>query len=119
MLDKLARPARVYMANGRFSEVTPESAVFALPDAGLLARAAAFQAEAEAALEAHFGRRVPLHLVLDCSAPPVVAAAVPPEPADDVTYDLAVFEEATDAPDTVLTPEQRLLEAFPGAVLDG
>lgn len=116
VLDKLPRPAKVYMANGRFSEVTPEAAIFALPDAGLLARAGNFQAEAEAALGAHFGRRVPLRLVLDRVAPPIEPSRAP---SDEETYDIDDFHDAVEAPASpAVTAEQRILEAFPGAVID-
>ncbi len=118
VLDKLSRPAKVYMANGRFVEVKDGAAVFALPDAGLLARANNYLNETEGALTAHFGRRVPLRLVLDNGA----AAAEPPggaTPGDEETYDLDDVADIADAPTVPALPvEERILQAFPGSVLD-
>ncbi|MGD0810366.1 MAG: DNA polymerase III subunit gamma/tau [Acidimicrobiales bacterium] len=118
ILDKISRPAKVYMASGRFVEVSDGAAVFALPDAGLLARANNYRDETEAALTAHFGRRVPLRLVLDSGA----AAVGPPReaaPGDDETYDLDDVADIADAPSVPAIPvEERILQAFPGSVLD-
>ena len=103
LLDKLSRPAKVYMASGRFVEVKDGAAVFALPDAGLLARANNFLNETEGALTAHFGRRVPLRLVLDSGA----AAAAPPggaTPGDEETYDLDDVADIVDAPTVPALP---------------
>jgi DNA polymerase-3 subunit gamma/tau len=113
---KLSKAARVYLGNGRFVEPDGRSAVLALPDRGLLARAANYQAEAQDALTAHFGRPVPLRLVLD------TGAAVTPEPDDPPSeepeaYDMEDFAEATAVPDVPV--EQRILQAFPGSSLHG
>ena len=118
VLDKLSRPAMVYMASGRFVEIKDGAAVFALPDAGLLARANNYLSEPEGALTAYFGRRVPLRLVLDNGA----AAAEPPggaTPGDEETYDLDEVADIADAPTVPALPvEERILQAFPGSVLD-
>jgi hypothetical protein len=86
-------------------------ALFALPDGHWLGRCEDVRPEAEAALAAHFGRPVPIRLVLDegqVQPSPVVAT-----PAEDPQmYDAA---ELRDAPPGLTSPEQRLLEAFPGA----
>jgi hypothetical protein len=85
----------------------------------LLNRAQPGVGEVEAALATHFGRRIPLKLVLDDGSvappPPGLSPDSPviadePEEADDI--DWAELEEA---PGEVMSPEQRLLEAFPGA----
>jgi len=119
VLDKLSRPAKVYMASGRFVEVRDGAAVFALPDAGLLARANNYLNETEGALSLFFGRRVPLRLVLDNGA----AAAEPPggaSPGGEETYDLDDVADIADAPPVPAIPvEERILQAFPGSVLDG
>jgi DNA polymerase-3 subunit gamma/tau len=117
ILDKISRPAKVYMASGRFLEVKDGAAVFALPDSGLLARAHNYLDETEGALTAYFGRRVPLRLVLDNGA----AAAEPPRGAtpDDETYDLDDVADIANAPTVPAIPvEERILQAFPGSVLD-
>jgi DNA polymerase-3 subunit gamma/tau len=110
------RPAvKVYVASGRFLSVG-DTAVYAVPDRGLLARAQAGRAEVEAALSAHFGRPIPLELVLDEGSltGPATGDPVPPEAdrEDPADYHLADLE---DAPAGVISPEQRLMEAFPGA----
>ena len=118
ILGKLSSAAKAYMASGRFVEVKDGAAVFALPDAGLLARAKTYLNETEGALTAYFGRRVPLRLVLDNGA----AAAEPPRgapPSDEETYDLDDVADIADAPTVPVIPvEERILQAFPGSVLD-
>jgi DNA polymerase-3 subunit gamma/tau len=118
ILDKLSRAAKAYMASGRFVEVKDGAAVFALPDAGLLTRANNYLNETEGALTAYFGRRVPLRLVLDSGA----AVAEPPRgatPSDEETYDLDDVADIADAPNVPVIPvEERILQAFPGSVLD-
>jgi DNA polymerase-3 subunit gamma/tau len=117
VLAQLQRPAQVYLGNGHFTEVG-DAAVLALPGAGLLARAERFTAEAEAALERHFGRKVPLRLVVDTPAPPAGTAPVPPPPeGEEDAYDLAELADAP--PEPAVTAEQLILGAFPGAVVEG
>jgi len=111
------RPAvKIYVASGRFVSVG-DAAIYAVPDRGLLTRARAGQAEVEAALAAHFGRPVPLRLVLDEGGPTEAAPASDPSPPDAPAEDPAAYniDELEDAPPGLLSPEQRLLEAFPGA----
>jgi DNA polymerase III subunit gamma/tau len=116
----MLRPGvKIYLSAGRFVEVDKSTAVYAVPDKGLLDRAEPNRGEVEAALAAHFGRPVPLRLVLDAAADP---GAAPPRPAtqrpeeqrpeDPDDYDL---DDLQNAPIAVASPEQRLLEAFPGA----
>jgi DNA polymerase-3 subunit gamma/tau len=117
VLNQLSRPAKVYLAGGRFIEVTGAAAVFGLPGEGLLARASNFRAEAESALAAHFGRPVPLRLVLD-DRPGTGPGPVGPPPAPEETYDLDEMGEMVAAPPLPEVPaEQRLLQAFPGSSL--
>ena len=78
VLTQLSRPAKVFLAGGRFVEVAKGAAVFGLPGEGLLAHASNFQAEAEGALAAHFGQAVPLRLVLDKAPAPVPGPPVLP-----------------------------------------
>jgi DNA polymerase III subunit gamma/tau len=110
------RPAvKVYVASGRFVSVG-DTAVYAVPDRGLLGRARAGRAEVEAALAAHFGRPIPLELILDEGTGVMPVAGNPGAPAeereDPADYRMADLE---DAPAGVMSPEQRLMEAFPGA----
>jgi DNA polymerase III subunit gamma/tau len=118
VLAKLPRAAQVYMASGRFVVVGNGAAVFALPDPGLVARATNFVTEAENALADHFGRSVPLRLVLDQGG---TAPTDPPAmPLEDESYDLDEMSDLAEATAIPAVPvEQRILEAFPGSVLDG
>jgi hypothetical protein len=119
VLDKLSRPAKLYMANGRFVDGGGTAAVFALPDPGLLSRAQPYLGEAENALGSHFGQRVPLQLVLDKGARAVPEPAGPP-PGDDGSYYIEDLADVADAPPLPVIPaEERILQAFPGSVLDG
>jgi hypothetical protein len=107
-------PARIkaYLALGRFVEVEGSTTVYAVPDAGLLSRAGQVHGDFEAALAAHFGRPVPVRLILD-EAPPASVTPPPPEEEDDpARYDLTEMEDVDAA---VVSPEQRVLDAFPGA----
>lgn len=116
VVEKLPQAAKVFMAAGHFLQGGEQGAIFALPDPGLLSRAAPFKPEAERALAAYFGRPIALQLVLDRSAPPVGGTSAAPE---DEPYDLGVFDDATDADlEPAISPEQRLMQAFPGAVLE-
>ena len=103
---------RAYMARGRFLAVEGEVAVFALPERPLLSRAQQVKPEAESMLTSHFHRPVRLRLVHDAGEGPPAGGPPPAAPAeeDPSLYDLIEAEEAG-----ALTPEQRLLQAFPGA----
>lgn len=116
ILPSLRPAVKVYVATGRFLPGEGSTAVLALPDRGLLSRAAAGREEVEAALSAHFGRPVPLKLVLDDGAPaPAPAPPAPEEPADWQPPAAAEWEEFDEAAAADVSPERRLLEAFPGA----
>jgi hypothetical protein len=113
------RPAvKVYVATGRFLPSEASIAVYAVPDRGLLTRAEANRAEIEQALSSHFGRPIALRLVLDDGPAPSNGPGAAPAPSgpagvdDEAAVDWAELEEA---PATVSSPEQKLLEAFPGA----
>ncbi len=73
------------------------------------------RAEAEEALAARFGRPVPLRLVLDPGARPLGRPREPtPEPGRPAGG-AGTWIDLDDAGPAVTSPEQRLLEAFPGA----
>ncbi|MGH9077961.1 MAG: DNA polymerase III subunit gamma/tau [Acidimicrobiales bacterium] len=112
ILPSLPPRVRAFLAPGRFVAVEGEVAVFGLPDAPFLVRAERVRGEVEAALSAYFARPVRLRLThnpTEHGSSPKPAA----EPADDPSaYDLG---ELRDAPPASVAPEQRLLEAFPGA----
>jgi DNA polymerase-3 subunit gamma/tau len=118
ILGTLPRAAQVYMASGRFVQVSNGAAVFALPDPGLVSRATGFLGDAESALAAYFGRPVPLRLMIDKGATaPRDTPSATPEAGPDEPYDMEDLSELADAPPAVPV-EQRILQAFPGAVLD-
>ena len=86
VLGKLSKTARVYLGNGRFVEPEGDNAEFALPDRNMLARAANYAGEARDALGAHFGRPVPLRLVLDRGTVPN------PGPPSDIPDDAEAYD---------------------------
>lgn len=114
ILPGLRPGVKIYLSSGRFVEVDGSAAVYAVADQGLLIRAEPNRAEVEAALTAHFGRKVPLRFVLDDATRP---GAVPRNDGDLAPEDPGDFDldDLQDAPAAVASPEQRLLEAFPGA----
>jgi DNA polymerase-3 subunit gamma/tau len=114
VLPALRPGVKIYLSAGRFVGVDDSSAVYAVPDKGLLSRAEPSRFEVEAALSAHFGRPVPLRLVLDDAALPGAAPRAPADamPEDPSDYDL---DDLQSAPEAIVSPEQRVLEAFPGA----
>jgi DNA polymerase-3 subunit gamma/tau len=128
ILPGLRPGVKVYLSSGRFLGVEEGFALYAVPDQGLLQRAWPLLGEVEAAVASHFGRAVPLKLVLDPGARPTASSRGDGPPAARsgtlVTQEFAGEAEELDhvdigdlqdAPAAVLTPEQRLLEAFPGA----
>jgi len=74
--------------------------------------------DVEAALSAHFGRTVPLRLVVDpdagAAAPAPTGVPTPTPVAEEHEIDLA---ELTDAPEAGATSVDRVRELFPGAEL--
>jgi hypothetical protein len=111
VLRGLSGKAKVYLNSGRFLGVDADGAVFALPNLQWLARSQDVRGEAEAALTARFGRPVPLKLVVEPAVAPI--SDEPVEADDPGEYvDLDHLEDANVA---VISPEQRLMDAFPGA----
>ena len=118
VLPKLRPGIKVYVAGGRFVSVEGSVAVYALPDRGLLNRAEPLRPEMEEALAAHFGRPIPLHLILDQTPQPAGAAATASVDLSDAgdMADVGDIADLEEAPATAaMSPEQRLLQAFPGA----
>ena len=114
ILAGLRPGVKVYLSSGRFTGVDEAGAVYAVPDKGLLTRAATNRTEVEAALAAYFGRPIPVRLVLDDAAgsASILTSSPAAAPEDPAAIDL---DDLIDAPGGVLSPEQRLLKAFPGA----
>ncbi len=118
VLDALTRPARARFSAGRFVGNDVGGARFALPNAVHRARCEEHRPGVEAVLAAHFGRPVPLVLVVEGGGdgPDAGRRSTPgaaPTPADE-DVDLA---ELTDAPADRRSDLDRLRAAFPGSEL--
>jgi DNA polymerase III subunit gamma/tau len=114
VLSTLRPRAKGLFAGGRFVEVG-DAAVFALPSEALRLKADGMRAEVEQALGDHFGRGVPLRLVVD--GPDHRTPTPTTLPEDEASVDLA---ELRDAPADRRSGIDRLTEAFPGSeIVDG
>ncbi|CAN5116308.1 hypothetical protein BH18ACT4_BH18ACT4_08840 [soil metagenome] len=123
ILGALPGIVRARFAGGRFLPEEAGRARFALPNEMHRARCEQNRSVVEDALAAHFGRPVPLTLVVEGASPstgggsaggPLPAAPGPePEPeADD--FDVS---ELADAPADDRSDLQHLVEVFPGSEL--
>jgi len=114
VLGALPGRAKARFGSGRFRAVEDGKAVFAVPNDHFLPRCREVQGEVEARLAEHFGRPVPLLLVVDEQAG-LTPEATTAGPDDDGTEEVwTARAESTEAP-AVASPEQRLMQAFPGA----
>ncbi len=111
VLPQLKGMAKALFAAGRFVSSDDDAAVLALPTAPHKQKCDERRKEVEAALAAHFGRPIPLRLVVDTgeAAPASTARSVPDEIVD--------VSELIDAPSAPTTSIDRLTQAFPGAEL--
>lgn len=111
VLASLPQRAKARFSGGRFVSVEGGAAVFALPNKMHRDRCEEVRPEVEAVLGAHFGMPVRLKLVVEEAAG---AAPVPeaPEPVEEVVD----IDDLRDAPAAVTSPEERLKQAFPGAL---
>lgn len=105
-MGSLTGPAKPRFAAGRFVAVEADRALFGLPNRMHRDRCEEVKSDVEAALAAHFGRPVPLHLVVDHGDPPETSS-----PDDEVVE----LEGLTEADAALISPEDRLKQAFPGA----
>jgi hypothetical protein len=113
ILRGLSARAKAYLGSGRFVSVDGAGAVYAVPNQQWLARSMDVRAEAEAALAAHYGRRVPLRLVVESAAAPSPTADEADKPQEVLDRD--ELDHLQDADAAVISPAQRLMDAFPGA----
>jgi hypothetical protein len=113
VLRGLSGKAKAYLGSGRFVGVDPDGAVYAVPNQQWLSRSLDVRAEAEAALAARFGRRVPLKMVVEATIPSAAAPADSDKGTEEL--DRAELDHLQDADVAVISPEQRLMDAFPGA----
>jgi hypothetical protein len=118
VLATLPKAAKARFLAGRFVDVAGGAALFALPNATHRERCEELRPAVEAALAAHFGRPVPLRLVVegDGGGPPERD-----ERTEDVEDLLDVDVHALPDADVELRSGlDRLTEAFPGArLVDG
>jgi DNA polymerase III subunit gamma/tau len=111
LLASLPARARARFRTGRFAQIRDDGvAVFAVPNEPHRRMSEECRRDVEDALERHFGVRIPIRLVVE--AEPAAAAGPAEAPADEVV-DLSELADAPVAP--AARPEDRLLEAFPGA----
>lgn len=113
VLDGLKGATKGMFRDGRFVASTDAVAVLTVPKGPPLDQLEKRRPEVEAALAAHFGRPVPIRLVVDSDASPASASAAAPTEADDDVIDMHELEDAPAAGSGV----ERLAEAFPGAEL--
>jgi DNA polymerase-3 subunit gamma/tau len=117
VLPSLRAPKAMY-SSGRFVSVEPDVAVFALPNRHHRDRCEQHRPDVEAALAAHFGRPVPLRLVIESEIEDAARQASPiPTAAEDAGGDEMIDPaELVDAPAPSAAPHLDLIaEAFPGS----
>jgi hypothetical protein len=112
VFGSLSQKAKVRVREGRFVDVGDGVAGFALPTAIHLQRCTDVQRDIETALSSHFGRRIPLRLVL--AAPGAGAEAEEQVPEEEAAIDP---DELRDAPPGVTSPVDHVMQAFEGATV--
>ena len=110
LLASLPGRPRARYGTGRFAGVEGSEVTFAVPNEAHRRFCEECRPEVEAALSKHFGTSLRLKLVVE---PETGAAPEAPEAGPEEEIDLT---ELTDAPPIEqVTPEQRLMRAFPGS----
>ncbi|HEY2812633.1 MAG TPA: DNA polymerase III subunit gamma/tau [Acidimicrobiales bacterium] len=118
LLAKVPRAAKPRYAGGRFVAVDERGAVFALPNAAHKSRCEEHRPGVEQVLTEHFGRPVPLVLVVeDATTSPSPAPVPASAPSDEPVEELIDVHELEDAPPDTRTDVDRIAAAFPGAEL--
>ncbi len=106
---------------GRFASVDDQAAVFAVPTGAMRGKCEARRADVEAALASHFGRPVPLKLIVDPSTAAQLADGGAPGASVAELAELAELAEPVDLDDLEDAPPERnrgldrLTDAFPGS----
>ncbi len=115
VLPELGGMTKALYNAGRFIAVEEGLAVFAVPNEVHLQRCRQKQPEVDAVLVAHFGRPIPLRLVIDDGRTAVDPGSDPADgETDPETIDVAELVDADDEPRSHV---DRLTQAFPGAEL--
>ncbi len=112
VLEALPGLTRSLFRMGRFVESSTRAATFALPNDPHRAHCEKKRTEVEAALAAHFGRPVPLELVVDSDTVDRTTSQAAAPPDDDVG-DVSALDDAPGA----MSGVDRITQAFPGAEL--
>jgi hypothetical protein len=114
VVPKLKGMAKALFLPGRFVGETDGRVAFAVPNDAHRNRAEPYRADVETALAAHFGRPVPLELVLDEGqrSAPVERAAQADDERDEAIDPAELVDAGRQVPDNGL---ERLTRAFPGA----
>lgn len=123
VLAALRPRARALYKPGRFVEGDGRVVRFALPNRAHCDQCEGSRDEVAAVLAEHFGRAVPLELVVDADEPSRAptsetnAAASTDASTDDPVDDAVDLDDLRDAPDASVGGVARLKDAFPGAEL--
>ena len=116
MLEGLPQRARVRWAAGRWADVVDGTAIFELPNQHYVPRCEECKSDVEAALAAHFGRPIPVRIVVGGDVPdpgaPHLSVAPPPAadaPSEESTIDPGELIDAPEAGDLGARPHHRRL----------
>jgi DNA polymerase-3 subunit gamma/tau len=124
LLAALPQRAKARFGGGHWVRVDDDAAVFGFPNQHYVSRSEECRADVEAALRSHFGRAVPIRIVVDGDVPepgaparPAApgagrAASAPTEPDEPIDLD-----DLTDAHDVTSSGVDRIAAVFPGAEL--
>jgi hypothetical protein len=113
VLAGLAQRPKVRFGAGHFVGVDGVAATFALPNSVHRDRCEECRDEVEAALAKHFGRSVPLRLIVAAPGTPPEASPADPTPDLDDEIDLTDLRDAP--PAGVTSPIDHVMQAFEGA----
>ncbi len=119
VLAALKPRARALFKPGHFVDGDGRMVRFALPNRAHCDQCEGCRAEVAAVLSEHFGRPVPLELVVDESkgSPAAPTADDTPLADDDADDDVVDIDDLSDAPDASVGGVAKLKDAFPGAEL--
>jgi hypothetical protein len=101
---------------GRFVDAEPGVAVFALPNSVHRDRCQEVRTEVEQALGAHFGRRIPLRLIIESEVGAAVTATESEAAGGGHDYEDVDLDDLRDAPPgTLASPLDHVMQVFEGA----
>jgi hypothetical protein len=124
LLEGLPQRAKARWGAGHWAGVSDGAAVFALPNQHYVPRCEECKSDVEAALGAHFGRPVPVRIIVEGSGPnpasPAGSSVTTPAPdqgAGHESEDTIDLADLTDAHDATNSGLDRIAAVFPGAEL--